>query len=71
MVTSNRQLVKRYAANTNELEDKIIGMYAKGMTCGISRNLAGAVWDRCLSDHFECHHRQGLGAGGKAGKAAH
>jgi len=26
------QLVKRYAANTNELEDKIIGMYAKGMT---------------------------------------
>jgi transposase-like protein len=26
------QLVKRYTANTNELEDKIIGMYAKGMT---------------------------------------
>jgi transposase-like protein len=26
------QLVKKYAANTNELEDKIIGMYAKGMT---------------------------------------
>lgn len=26
------QPVKRYAANTNELEDKIIGMYAKGMT---------------------------------------
>jgi len=26
------QLVKRHAANTNELEDKIIGMYAKGMT---------------------------------------
>lgn len=26
------QLVKRYLANTNELEDKIIGMYAKGMT---------------------------------------
>jgi putative transposase len=25
-------LVKRYTANTNELEDKIIGMYAKGMT---------------------------------------
>ena len=26
------QLVKKYLANTNELEDKIIGMYAKGMT---------------------------------------
>jgi transposase-like protein len=26
------QLVKKHAANTNELEDKIIGMYAKGMT---------------------------------------
>ena len=26
------QLVKRYTTNTNELEDKIIGMYAKGMT---------------------------------------
>ena len=26
------QLVKKYTANTNELEDKIIGMYAKGMT---------------------------------------
>jgi putative transposase len=26
------QLVKRYTANTNELEDKIIGMYTKGMT---------------------------------------
>jgi transposase-like protein len=26
------QLVKRYTANTNELEDKIIGMYAKGMS---------------------------------------
>jgi putative transposase len=26
------QLVKRYSANTNELEDKIISMYAKGMT---------------------------------------
>lgn len=26
------QLVKRYTANTNELENKIIGMYAKGMT---------------------------------------
>ena len=26
------QLVKKHLANTNELEDKIIGMYAKGMT---------------------------------------
>lgn len=26
------QLVKKHAANTNELENKIIGMYAKGMT---------------------------------------
>jgi putative transposase len=26
------QLVKKHTANTNELEDKIIGMYAKGMT---------------------------------------
>ena len=29
------QLVKRYAANTNELEDKIIGMYAKGVVSSI------------------------------------
>jgi putative transposase len=39
--TFEPHIVKRYASNTNELEDKIIGMYAKGMSVrDIQDNLA-------------------------------
>jgi len=65
------QLVKRYAANTNELEDKIIGMYAKGMTV---RDIQGTLQELYGIDvsptTLKCHHRQGVGTGGKLAKAA-
>ena len=59
------QIVQRYAHNTNELEEKIIGMYAKGMSVrDIEETLGRAVWRGRLGGDDQRHHRQGLVAGG-------
>ena len=60
------KILRKYAANTNELEEKIIGLYAKGMsTRDIQDTLhdtsaslsAGSVWRRNIGPINQHHHR--------------
>ena len=63
------QIVKKHTANTNELEDKIIGMYAKGLSVrDVQDTLARAVWDGSIPGHHQCDYRQGVGVGGSLAK---
>ncbi|MDI3548101.1 MAG: putative transposase [Halanaerobiales bacterium] len=48
--TFEPQIIKKYEKTSNQLEDQIIAMYAKGMsTRDIERSYERYLWNRCIS----------------------
>jgi hypothetical protein len=63
-------ILKKYQTSSNELEDKIVGMYAKGMTTRDIEDHLRDVWGRSLSRDPQRHYQQGHAIGGGVAEPA-